>query len=45
MARDEFWDYLNEMAKQNHDDRVAKTPDRNDFAINQLEKNNIEYKI
>lgn len=42
---EEYWEYLSQMAKQNHDERVAKNPDRVEFATNQLNKNNIEYKV
>jgi hypothetical protein len=45
MAKDEFWDYLEDLAKHNHDERVAKNPDRVEFAIKQLSTNNIEYRI
>lgn len=45
MADDEHWEYLNALAKQNHDERVAKNPDRIDFAIKQFEINNIEYRV
>ena len=34
---------LSRLAKENHDKRVAKNPDRVKYAIEQLEKNNIEY--
>lgn len=43
MARDEMWDGLREHAKQVHAERVAKNPERIEFAIKQFEKNNIEY--
>lgn len=43
MARDECWDALKEHARQNHKERVAKNPDRIEYAIRQLEANNIEY--
>lgn len=32
-------------AKQMHDERVAKTPDRVKYAIRQFEANNIEYTL
>lgn len=34
---------LKEMSKQKHDERVKKTPNRIDYAIQQFEKNDIEY--
>ena len=40
---DECWDALKEHARQNHEERVAKNPDRIDYAIRQLEAHNIEY--
>lgn len=43
MARDECWDALKEHARQNHRERVAKNPDRIEYAIRQLEAHNIEY--
>jgi hypothetical protein len=43
MARDECWDALKEHARQNHRERVAKNPDRIEYAIRQLEARNIEY--
>ena len=33
MARDECWDALKEHARQNHRERVAKNPDRIEYAI------------
>lgn len=42
MSREDF-EGLRELAKQNHIERVAKTPDRIKYAIEQFEKNNIEY--
>lgn len=33
------------MAKQMHAERVAKTPERIEYAIRQLEANNIEYVV
>jgi len=41
--RDLFWDGLHELGKKNHDNRVAKNPDRIKYAISQFEKNDIEY--
>ena len=43
MARDECWGALKEHARQNHKERVAKNPDRIEYAIRQLEAHNIEY--
>ncbi len=45
MARDECWDALKEHARQNHKERVAKNPDRIEYAIRQLEDHNIEYSL
>jgi len=42
MSREDF-EGINELAKQNHNGRVAKNPDRIAYAIEQFEKNNIEY--
>ena len=42
MARDEMWDGLREHAKQVHAERVAKNPERIEFAIKQFAKNNNE---
>lgn len=42
---EEYWNYLSQAAKQTHDERVAKNPDRVQFAEEQFKKNNIEYKI
>jgi len=39
--RDLFWDGLHELGKKNHDNRVAKNPDRIKYAISQFEKNDI----
>lgn len=36
-------DVLKEMSRQKHDERVQKTPNRIDYAIQQFEKNDIEY--
>ena len=36
---------LKEIAKQEHVERVAKTPDRIEYAKQQFEKNNIKYVI
>ena len=43
MARDEFWDDLKEHSKNMHEERVAKNCERINYAIEQFEKNNIEY--
>lgn len=42
-GEDECWDALKEHARQNHRERVAKNPDRIEYAIRQLEAHNIEY--
>lgn len=42
MAAEDF-EGIKALAKQKHDARVAKTPDRVAYAIQQFEKNNIEY--
>lgn len=39
----EVGEAMKEMAKQRHDERVKKTPDRVEYAIQQFEKSNIEY--
>lgn len=44
MGREDY-EGLKEYAKQQHDERVAKTPDRIRYAIQQFEKNNIEYEL
>ena len=43
--RDPLWDGLKELAKRNHDERVAKTPQRINYAIEQLKKHNIRYEL
>ena len=43
--RDEIWDILRENAKETHKKRVAKTPDRIAYVIEQFEKNGIEYSL
>ena len=45
MARDEVWDALQELARQNHKDRVSKNPDRIAYAIQQFEAHGIEYQL
>ncbi len=40
---DDDWEALREMAKQRHAERVAKTPDRIEYAKQQFEKNGIKY--
>ena len=45
MARDELWDALKDHAKQNHEKRVAKTPDRIAYAIQQFQNHGIEYQL
>lgn len=42
--RDVF-DTLKEEVKKKHDERVAKTPDRIGYAIEQFEKNGIRYEL
>jgi hypothetical protein len=43
VERDPLWDGLKELGKKTHDERVAKTPDRINYAIQQFEANGIEY--
>lgn len=43
--RDEIYDGLKAIAKQNHRDRVAKNPDRVAYAIEQFERNSIRYAL
>ena len=45
MARDELWDALKAHSKQVHQERIEKNPDRIQYAIEQFEKNNIEYSL
>lgn len=45
MARDEVWDALKDHAKQVHQERVAKNPDRIAYAIQQFEAHGIEYQL
>lgn len=41
----EDWEGIRELAKQNHAERVAKTPDRIEYAKKQFENNNIDYTL
>lgn len=41
----EDFDVLKQDCKKRHDERVAKTPDRVNYAIEQFEKNNIRYEL
>lgn len=43
--RDEIWDALRDQGKKNHADRLAKNPDRVNYAIAQFEKAEIEYSL
>ena len=45
MARDELWDALKDHAKQNHEKRVAKTPDRIAYALQQFQNHGIEFQL
>jgi len=44
MSAEDF-EGIKELAKQNHDNRIAKTPERLAFAKKLLEENGIEYYI
>ena len=44
MGREDFED-IRELSKKKHSERVAKNPDRIKYAIEQFEKNNIEYTL
>ena len=44
MSREDF-EGLRQLAKANHDARVAKTPQRLRYAAEQLDQNNITYKV
>ncbi len=44
MSREDF-EGVRQLAKENHDARVAKTPQRLKYATEQLERNGISYKI
>ncbi len=41
----EVFDAVKVDCKARHDERVAKTPDRIDYAIEQFEKNSIRYEL
>lgn len=41
--RDPLWDALKEHGKEVHQQRIAKNPDRIQYAIEQFKKNNIEF--
>lgn len=43
MARDEIWDILKANGKRAHQERVAKTPSRIEYAIRQFKNNDIEH--
>ncbi len=40
---DEIWDALKDHSKHVHQERIAKNPDRIQYAIEQFRKNNIEF--
>ena len=42
MSREDF-EGIAKLAKENHENRIAKNPDRIQYAIEQFEKNGIEY--
>lgn len=44
MSREDF-EVLKELAKQTHDERVAKTPDRVEYAKKRFELEKIPYKL
>lgn len=44
MSREDF-EGLREYARQQHTERVAKNPDRIEYAIKQFEKHDIEYAL
>jgi len=44
MSREDF-EGLRQLAKANHDARVAKTPQRLKYAVEQLNRNGITYKV
>ncbi len=44
MSREDF-EGLRQLAKANHDARVSKTPQRLKYATEQLDRNNITYKV
>jgi len=41
----ETFDSLKAVCKEKHDERVAKTPDRIDYAMEQFKKNEIRYEL
>jgi len=41
----EVFDAMKEDCKKRHDERVAKTPERIEFAIKQFEEKNIKYEL
>lgn len=41
----EVFEVLKEEGKKKHDERVAKNPDRIEYAIQQFEKNGIRYEL
>lgn len=41
----EYWRDVKPELKKKHDERVAKTPDRVEYAIQQFEKNEIQYEL
>ena len=41
----EYWRDIKPELKKKHDERVAKTPDRIEYAIQQFEKNGIKYEL
>ena len=41
----EYFGFSREIKKKEHDERVAKTPDRIKYAIQQFENNGIRYKL
>lgn len=45
MARDEFWDALKQHGKKVRAERIAKNPDRIEYAIKQFEKHGIEFAL
>ena len=40
--RDPVWDALKALGKKNHEERIAKTPERIKYAISQFEKYDID---
>nr|WP_024835483.1 hypothetical protein [Clostridium sp. 12(A)] len=45
MSDVEVWELLNKMSKENHRERMAKTPERIEYCIKQFEDNGIEYNL